>query len=89
MEYCRGDPSLKYYEMVDKLVESGVFSFESKGNYQLTGCGVVVSPRSRMSVLYFTNFKDAEKYAKLNFSDALYEVTVDKIEKEIIPKRLK
>jgi hypothetical protein len=78
--------------MVKKLLDSGIFSFESEGNYQLEGCGIIVSPRASglwRPVLYFTERKDAEEYAKLEYSNAQYEVTVNKIEKEFIPKKLR
>jgi len=75
--------------MVKELLDSGIFSFKSQGNYQLEGCGVIVSPRASglwRPVLYFTRRKDAEKYAEIEFENAQYEVTVNKIEKEFNPK---
>lgn len=74
------------------MLKSGIFSFNSEGNYQLEGCGVIVSPRASglwRPVLYFTRRRDAEKYAELKYTNAQYEVTVNKIEKEVIPKNRK
>jgi hypothetical protein len=73
---------------VEDLLNKGIFSLESEGNYQLIGSGVFVSPRSHgMIRLYFTRKKDAETYARLNFDGAMYEVTVDKVVKELDLRR--
>jgi len=80
----------EYEKMVDDLLNKGILSLESKGNYQLIGSGVFVSPRSHGLIrLYFTRMRDAETYAKLNFAGAMYEVTVDKVEKELDLRRKK
>jgi hypothetical protein len=78
--------------MVKELLDSGIFSFKPEGNYQLERCGVIVSPRASglwRPILYFTKRKDAEKYAELKYANAQYEVTINKVEKEFNPKRLK
>lgn len=69
------------------MLETGILSFEPKGNYQLTASGVVVSPHLRMSELYFTKNSDALNYAKAKYSNALYDVEISKIEKILVSKR--
>jgi hypothetical protein len=77
----------RYNDLVKDLVDSEVLSFEPEGNYQLTGSGVVVSPRSHISVLYFTRKSDALKYSTIKWENALYDIEISKIEKVFIPKR--
>lgn len=82
----------EYEAMVKGLERAGILSLESTGNYQIRTDGLVLSPKTHGHCgphLYFTRRSDAEKYVKLNYSDAMYEVTIDKIEKEFVPKRLK
>ena len=77
----------KYNELVKELVDSEVLSFEPEGNYQLTGSGVVVSPRSHISVLYFTKRTDALEYATTKWKSAFYNIEISKIEEVFVPKR--
>ena len=79
----------KYHMMVSKLVKDKVFSYESEGNYQLTSCGVVVSPRDRLSILFFTDKDDALDYAKIKHKNSLYTVIITKVEKEFDPRKPK
>lgn len=79
----------EFDETVDKLLESGVLSLEPNGNYQIVTGNLVLSPHhSRIwrPVLYFTQKSDAEEYAKIKFSDAMYPVDIQRIK---IAKKVK
>ncbi len=80
--YKTGTLSQTFYDkMVDKLIKEGVLSLEETNNYFLSTGSITVSPRhSRMwrSVLYFNKRKDAEEYAKIKYSGALFHVSVHK-----------
>ena len=62
------------------LVDLKILSLEPVGNYQLSGCGVFLNPRSYgMLELYFTRKKDAEEYKQAKFGGALYSVDIFKL----------
>lgn len=82
---ARGRPG--YTETAEKLLDEGILSLDMKNNYQLTACGVIVSPRLRMSILYFARDSDALEYTRAKYQNALYEVEISKVEKIFIPKR--
>ena len=68
------------YGTYDHLIDLGILSLEPEGNYQLTGCSVLLNPRSHgLLPVYFTRKEDAESYKKAMFSGALYSVDVFKL----------
>ena len=67
-----------YGETTDKLLELGVFSLNPK-KFFISGESICLNPRLRLDggpVLYFVNKSDAQKYAEIAYSDAMYPVRV-------------
>lgn len=68
------------YGTYDHLLEIGVLSLKAKGNFQVTGGGVFLNPRSHGLIpLYFTKKGDAEAYVKAKCERTQYEVNISKI----------
>ncbi len=62
-------------EVYDILTELGILSFNTQGNYLLTGGDVAINPRgSSLSMRYFRNESDAQKFRKAFYENALYPI---------------
>jgi hypothetical protein len=68
------------YGTYTHLIELGILSLESKGNYQLTGSSIVLNPRSHGLIqVYFTREEDAEAYKEAMFGGVQYDVNISKL----------
>ena len=80
-DFREGTPSKRAYdEVVDGLLDAGVLSLNHKNNYFISAAGMGILPRDSRSLmpLYFRKKKDAEKYAEIKYSGAMYPVSVHK-----------
>ena len=74
-----GKPSqVEYQKAVDELLQAGVFSGMSFGNYALSAGGAALL-RSPTEPIYFTKRHDAEEYSALRWPQLEKEKNVYKI----------
>jgi hypothetical protein len=63
----------------DHLIDLGILSVQPEGNYQLSGEGVILNPRSHVFPLYFVRENDAKDYKNLMFSKTQYPIHISKV----------
>ena len=73
----RREGSNAYRTLVDYLKEKGELSYDPRGNFSLSACGVVgINPAIGCRILYFTNKDMAQNYAKGFYKDAMFSVSI-------------